>query len=182
MGYKPTSKMQIVAIIAVVLLIIGGAILILKKIGLFDSSEEFTKESYSSYDEFLKDVNGTFINPLPDGASDFKYYVSKNEDSYDYIVSFTADSKCWFDIHNHYISYFTNYANSDKYIEEEEMKISFLDTEGLSEVKQMIAGDPGTYRIVRYAYSEGTSSGIKNWTGVLYNKESGRVVIFDSYY
>ncbi|MCR4846472.1 MAG: hypothetical protein K5865_07025 [Eubacterium sp.] len=49
MGFKPTGKMQLVAIIALVLLIIGAAFLILKKVGVFDETEK-TVEDYSSYD------------------------------------------------------------------------------------------------------------------------------------
>ena len=73
MGFKPTSKMQLVAIIAVVLLIIGAAFLILKKVGVFDETEK-TVEDYSSYDEFRKDVNNsTFIDKIPATASDLRY-------------------------------------------------------------------------------------------------------------
>lgn len=179
MGYKPTSKMQIIAIIAVVLLIIGGAFLILKKIGVFDSDINETKESYSSYAKFWEDVNNSvFIKDMPETATDFKYYNHQFETGYEEAVAFTIDSKGWFNVHNYYIDFFTEYNNAEKYIEEESMKLGFLDTEGLGFVKNIMGNDGGSFRVVRYANKGYQSSSY--YLGVLYNKETGRVIIFEA--
>ncbi|MBO5609687.1 MAG: hypothetical protein J5929_04915 [Eubacterium sp.] len=179
MGFKPTSKMQLVAIIAVVLLIIGAAFLILKKVGVFDETEK-TVEDYSSYDEFRKDVNNsTFIDKIPATASDLRYYNNQTETGYEEAVSFTVDNDGWFGIHSYYIDLFDDYKSSEKYIEEENMQVGFMDLEGLTFAKRLMVDGEGSFRVVRYArkgYSSATSR-----LGVLYNKDTGRVVIFESY-
>ena len=180
MGFKPTSKMQIVAIICVVLLIIGGAFLVLKKVGFFSSSEDKTTESYSSYADFRKDVNNsTFIDPIPEGTSDFKYYNHQFEDGYEEAVAFTADEKAWFTIHGYYMDFFKDYNSAEKYIEEEKIQIGFMDSEGLTYVNQLMGSGEGSYRIVRFARKDYSNS--KYALGVFYNKETGRVVVFESY-
>ncbi len=71
---------MLLALIGIVLLIIIGAFLILKKIGMTYISENGTKTDYESYSEFKSEVSGFFPDPAPESAKDFKYY-RMNDDS-----------------------------------------------------------------------------------------------------
>ena len=146
---------------------------------MFDETEK-TVEDYSSYDEFRKDVNNsTFIDKIPATASDLRYYNNQTETGYEEAVSFTVDNDGWFGIHSYYIDLFDDYKSSEKYIEEENMQVGFMDLEGLTFAKRLMVDGEGSFRVVRYArkgYSSATSR-----LGVLYNKDTGRVVIFESY-
>ena len=177
-GFKETSKGMIIAIIGIIAAIILFVVILLVKLGGADFFGSGIKESYDSYNEFHEDAGiGFFPDTAPDSAKNFKYYHKDKDDDRIDIVSFDVDNTDMNALKKKYSSEFSELGEFDSVAELKTVEGDFTEKEGIQVLDDFLTGTVTDYKILRYGRN--TRSSYDEWLGIITNKDTGKVIIFD---
>ena len=178
MGFKSTNKNVIIGILIVVVLIIVGAIVLLFKLGGFDSLVAKEKTDFESYAAFKKEAIGHYPDTLPEGASNQKYYYYMKDPAYKCALYMEIDKKNFIPVHKFYRDHYITLENGNDHADEK-LTEEFIKSEGIDFLNTYINGEYSDFKILYNSHSEKSDGHYTD--GVLYNRKAGKAIVYDCF-
>lgn len=174
--YRSISKSAILFFIFIAVGIVALSVFLVYKLGGFDQWIDKSETEYATYEDFRKDAGSFFPDSLPEGSKNMKYQCGAVKENY--IAALSFDTENSIKMRNDYETVFEEYKDNHTVISDVDLDKAFLENEGLDEyLADFFENDQDQYKILNYATQTGSQT--KYQTGMFYNRDKNRIIMFD---